>query len=398
MGLLFLCAVTDLSQQVAAEREARRVERTQALSTLVGGVAHDFNNLLTVISGGIDLARTGQGDPDEWLERSAAASAQASGLVRQLLRFSRPETDALEAVRLADVVSETVSLVRATFDRRMGIRLDVTAGDSTVQANRSQLEQVVMNLVVNARDAVLARLEESTEDAAGAAGAYAPVIAVSLGSDSEDPLGIILRVRDNGVGIPIDVVDRVFDPFFTTKGPDHGTGLGLATVHSIVRAHGGDVTVDSEVGLGAEFCVRLPLAASRAPSPPAPHVVGDRARHGRVLIVDDEEPVARVALRILTNAGMDASYALDGIEAVRQCREQFFDAILLDLNMPRPDGEETLTRLRAAAPRTPVIIVSGRLGAREVAETAGVMFLAKPYEAGDLVSLVYTAIEAHTAV
>ena len=390
--------MTDLSEQVAAEREARRVERTQALSTLVGGVAHDFNNLLTVISGGIDLARTGQGDPEEWLERSAAASAQAGGLVRQLLRFSRPETDALEAVRLADVVSETVSLVGATVDRRMTIRLDVKPGDSTVQANRSQLEQVVMNLVVNARDAVLARLDDSTEDAAGAVGSYAPLIVVSLGCDTDAPLSTVLRVRDNGVGIAPEVVDRVFDPFFTTKGPDHGTGLGLATVHSIVRAHGGEVTVDSEVGLGAEFCVRLPLAVSRAPLSPAPAVAGDRARHGRVLVVDDEDAVARLGLRILTNAGMDASYALDGIEAVRQCREQFFDAILLDLNMPRPDGEETLTRLRAVAPRTPVIIVSGRLGASEVAEAAGVGFIAKPYTAGDLVRSVYTAIEAHTAV
>ncbi|MGE3857280.1 MAG: PAS domain S-box protein, partial [Dehalococcoidia bacterium] len=224
----FLCAIADVSPQVVAEREARRVERMQALNTLVGGVAHDFNNLLTVIAGGIEIARTGQGDTGEWLERSAVASAQAAGLVRQLLRYSRPETDALEPVRFDEAVRETVSLVRATFDRRLVINFEAPLGEVVVQGNRSQLDQVVMNLLVNARDAVLARLED---EAQAAAGAYQPAVSVSLRRDPVDVTRIVLTVRDNGVGIPASVIEQVFDPFFTTKGPERGTGLGLATVY-----------------------------------------------------------------------------------------------------------------------------------------------------------------------
>ncbi|MGE3858174.1 MAG: response regulator, partial [Dehalococcoidia bacterium] len=160
--------------------------------------------------------------------------------------------------------------------------------------------------------------------------------------------------------------------------------------------HGGEVTVDSEEGFGTEFNVALPLEPLRQAAIPAAARLGEAPRRGRVLVVDDEEPVARIAQRALTAAGMEVTVALDGHTAVSHCHDRLFDAILLDLNMPRPDGTETLARLRAAAPRTPVMIVSGRLGAGEIAEAAGVEFLGKPYVYTDLVARVSALIEAHT--
>ena len=252
----YLGVVTDLTERTRAQEELLRMQKSEALGTLVAGVAHDFNNLLTAMVGGIELAKAQPGEL-RWLNLAQEAADRAIRLVQQLLQFSRRSRAELQDVIPAALVERTTDLMRETFDRRIQLHMELSRVWGVIPGDEGQLQQVMMNLLLNARDAVL---ERSDREAAG----FTPSITVTVREDRL-PSGRAVRIeiRDNGTGMTPQVRARAFDPFFTTKPVDRGTGLGLglglATVAGIVEHHKGEISIDSTVDIGTTFTIRLPL-------------------------------------------------------------------------------------------------------------------------------------------
>lgn len=381
----FIGIMMDLTEQQATEQHLRQLQKTEALGTLVAGVAHDFNNLLTAIRGGVEMAQRAPGD-GRWLEIADQATGRATDLVRQLLRFGRREDTVRDVVSPGLLLSETAVLVREVLDRR--IWFEVIAEDDlpAIEADSGQIQQVLMNLIVNARDAVLERALLSAEP-------YEPSIYLSGRKMAQDEIpGVVLEAVDNGTGMSEEVRARALDPFFTTKPVDRGTGLGLSMAVGIVQHHGGRLLLTSEVGLGTTCSIWLPAhtgtrgSSSNPEGPPEP-----TGQPGRVLIVDDEPALAEVTAAFLAGAGYETVIANGGAEGIRLARGQAFDLAVLDLNMPSPNGWEVLDALRAMQPDYPVLMVSGYLNPDE-ADRREVWFLPKPYGRGELVAAVQRAL------
>ncbi|MBN2583692.1 MAG: PAS domain S-box protein [Planctomycetes bacterium] len=311
----------DVTERIRSEREYRRLEeqllqvqKLEAIGELAGGVAHDFNNLLTGIIGYANLLKSNQHKEEETAEIAGAievAAHRAARLTSQLLGFARRGKNQNIPVDLHGVVREVVDLLGRTVDKNINIHSVLNASPSTVMGDPGQMQQIVLNLAVNARDAMLegGELTIRTE-------------CVELGEEycrlhAEVSPGnyLCLSVMDTGVGIPRDVLPRIFEPFFTTKESPKGTGMGLSMVYGIVKNHGGSVQVYSEVGHGSTFRVYLPVTAEapadrRHVAPPQP-VLG----HGRILLIDDEPVVRQTAVRMLSELGYEVIVASDGREA-----------------------------------------------------------------------------------
>ncbi len=374
----------DRTEARAKEEQLIRMQKLDAVGTLVAGVAHDFNNLLTAIIGGIELSMTEPGNA-RWPEMAKASAEEAAGLVRQLLRFSREEAPTRAAVSPVDLISSVMAIASATMDRR----ITITAQDSSwlpdVMADRSQIEQVLLNLVVNARDAVMERAEQG--DAS-----YRPTVTILGGvATHQGTTGVTFTVRDNGVGIPADVRQRMFDPFFTTKPVGRGTGLGLSIVNGIIEGHGGTVEITSEVGSGTSITCWLPRAGWLGqPADPAAGNASVRAgasiteqpttaTRGRILVVDDEVAIGEVARAYLEASGYDVSLYQAGAQAIDAAEREHFDLAVVDLNMPAPDGWAVLAALKAGDPALPVVIASGFAAEADVLAQGACGLLFKPY-------------------
>jgi PAS domain S-box-containing protein len=393
----------DVTEQHALEEQLRQVQKMEAVGQLAGGVAHDFNNLLTAVLGNLSLLRSGlpAGQPARALVETAEKAAwRAADLTRQLLGFSRRTVLRTEPTSANQTVEEVVGLVGRTIDPR--IRLEVSAAPDLwlVQADPAQLSQVLMNLCLNARDALLPLLEDGPEGACAVALETANV-ALGEGDVHEHPQGragefVRLRVRDTGTGIAPDVLPRIFEPFFTTKGPGKGSGLGLAMVFGIVQQHQGWVECHSEVGRGTCLDIYLPRyagpveAAQPAEAPPA-LAEGNET----VLVVDDEPLLRGLARAILEGQGYKVLLAGDGVEAVETYRRERSDLVVLDLTMPRLSGREALRHLRAIDPEVRVLFASGytaeHLRPEDHEQTLG--FVKKPYRPEDLAYAVRTALD-----
>jgi signal transduction histidine kinase len=388
MGRIFV--TRDVTAERALEEQLRQSQKMETLGTLAGGVAHDFNNQLTAILGNARIAldetpaegplRTALLD----LERAAEHCAQ---LTRGLLAFARRAPVRAQAIDVARSVGEVASLLRATLPQGIALR---TACDPALRSglgDPTQLQQILLNLCVNARDAVGERGEIAIEahdrllDAAACAGR----------AGARPGRFVELAVRDDGVGMDARVLGRIFDPFFTTKPLGAGTGLGLAIVYGLVRANQGWIDVESEPGRGTTFRVWLP--ALDAPPPPpsdAPH--GPRAGTERILLAEDEDVVRRVARLALQREGYTVIEARDGAEAVERLRAgERVDLAVLDLSMPRLGGLEALAELRALAPGLPAILTSGHFA--EADATADVEFLPKPYRPETLAERVRAVLD-----
>ena len=258
-----------------------------------------------MIAGGIELEMERAAGESPWLKSAHTATERAEGIVRQLLQFSRRGSPTRAPIDLVELARETVSLASETFDRRIDVRLDAPKRLPPVIGDRGQLHQVLMNLLVNARDAVTERV-----DVAGRDPDYRPAITVALtpreSATDDAERRVELVVRDNGSGIPREVQDRIFDPFFTTKEIGQGTGLGLSTAYGIVADHGGTIEVRSEPDQGATFVVLFPSAAEAARDSDSEHERAPprRPREASVLVVDDEPDVVRYAQEVLRGAGL----------------------------------------------------------------------------------------------
>ncbi len=379
----------------AQQQQILQMQKMEALGTLAGGVAHDFNNLLTAILGFASEIRLLTDQADEVHQAAQVierAGQRAAVMTRQLLGMARMGKQQSVGVDLHKLVNDVAQLLSRTLDKRIEVELDLAASPPVVQGDPGQLQQVVLNLAVNARDAMpeggrlLLRtgLRPLGLEGVPAVAGLAPGRYLSL------------SVEDSGTGIPADIRGRIFEPFFTTKGPGKGTGLGLAVVYGIVRNHGGTIELDSEVGRGTRFEILLPAGANLAAEPQAPCPALERAK-GRILVVDDEEVVRATAQQLLRIAGYQVEVAGDGQEAVDYFRQHGaeLDLVLLDIDMPRLDGLKCLEQLRALRPSMKALMSTGQglnEAARSLVEAGTVGYLEKPYTQAQLAEAVREAM------
>ena len=388
----YLGIILDQTARKTAEEELLRSERSRALGTLVAGVAHDFNNLLTGIVGGLSLLRD-HPDEERWLSVAERSAERASALVQQLLQVARRGDGESRWFEPGPVVEQAVRLATETFDRRIELSLTLEPLVGGVIGDRAQLDQVVLNLLVNARDAVLDRTVQTESRA------YVPHIRVVVqGSTLEGSPAASIYVSDNGSGMTPEVLKRAFDPFFTTKEDGRGTGLGLAMVDGIVRSHGGTVRVDTAPGTGCMVEVVLPLhpepgAAMTALADQEPSSAGRQ-----VLVVDDEPLVGDVAAAYLRTAGYQVTLVGGGAAALDWLeRHGRPDLVVLDANMPRPDGWQVLRQVQRLPDAPPVVIMSGLEASSDALARGAAAYVAKPFTRQSLLAAVQTAFESSRA-
>jgi PAS domain S-box-containing protein len=394
----------DITDRRQLEDQIRQAGKLEAVGQLAGGVAHDFNNLLTAILGNLSLAQT-MLDPDhparEMLAASDQAAWRAAELTRQLLGFARRTTVRLEPADVNASITETLSILRRTIDPRITIDARPAASLSPALADLSQISQVLMNLCLNARDAMPdgGTLTIQTADAAVDAAHARRVATARPGAF------VRLTVADTGHGIAPHVRDRIFEPFFTTKELGKGTGLGLALVHGIVTQHRGWIEVDSAPDRGTRFDVYLPTAGVRrsvfgAPVRPSGHrtPTTESPNTETILLVDDELMIRNLGRTILEDQGYRVMLAADGQEAVDLYQRELgrVDLVILDLSMPRLNGRDACRELIRIDPLVRVLLSSGfapdTAGAIEEPGVKG--FVAKPYRPADLTAAIKTVLSA----
>jgi len=321
-------------------------QKLEALGRLAGGVAHDFNNLLTVIEGYARLLkeeRMVDGEAVQYVEEILRAANRASNLTRQLLAFSRKQAAEPRLMDLNEIAVGMQGMLDRVIGEDVDLRVEAHASPSTIIADRSQIEQVIMNLAVNARDAMPqgGRITIRTESLPG---------------------WVELSVIDTGQGIPDELKAQIFEPFFTTKEAGKGTGLGLALVRAIVEESNGRIRLDSSLGAGTRFSLQFPLRTGEVVNgfDPVADVKAVRGR-GTVLLVEDEEALRNLLSRSLTNRGYQVVEAGDGDEALARFRELKTppDLLLTDVMLPRRNGKQVADELAKLAPRMKVLYMSG---------------------------------------
>jgi signal transduction histidine kinase/CheY-like chemotaxis protein len=374
----------DITEHRRLEASLLQARKLESIGRLAGGVAHDFNNLLTVIICTTTLAMRGVHDDDtrENLAQALVAAERAAALTRQLLTFARRQVTAPRSVRIAEVLAAIELLLTRLLGADIELVVDAEPTTWPVRIDPAQLEQIIVNLVVNAREAM-------------PAGGRIRISARGVVHDAAGPTEyVVLRVTDTGRGIDASARSRLFEPFFTTK--ESGTGLGLATVHGIVTQVGGFITVDSEPGQGATFAIFLPrdLAPTHAAAAAERRaVLGGREA---ILVVEDEPLVRMLTARALTQAGYAVTEAEDGEDGLRQAAGQPpFDLLVTDLIMPRLDGRALAERLLGDGQARAVLYVSGYA---DRPLEPGLPFLAKPFTPDELLARVREVLDAGAAV
>jgi two-component system cell cycle sensor histidine kinase/response regulator CckA len=388
-GERWVAFLVDVSEQKQIELQLAQSQKMQAIGQLAGGVAHDFNNLLMAIFMQLDelSQRHPVGDPSyEGLNQIRQTSTRAADLVRKLLAFSRKQTVQRESLDLGELISEFEVLLRRVLPEDIALVTEYGRTLPTVRADRGQLETAVMNLVVNARDAI--RVHGGSTVRIRAARVTAAE-AQALGYP--DPVGeqALIEVSDDGAGIPPEVLNKIFDPFFTTKPVGEGTGLGLATVYGIVKQSDGWIAVDSRPGEGAAFRIFLPVHVAAVVAPPPPRPARPAARDlsgaGRILFVEDEDAVRSVAAKLLRVRGYEVIEAASGEEALdlAEAHAGEIDLMISDVVMPGMQGPELLKAAREYLAGAPVMFISGYAEAEFSNLLEGetnVSFLAKPID------------------
>ncbi len=385
-----LCMREDLTERKKLEDQLRQVQKMESIGVLAGGIAHDFNNILAIINGfaEIALSRAQPGDAHLHYVREIHSAAQrAIGLVRQILAFSRKTEASFRDVSINQQTRDMLRMCEETFPRTISFLYEMDDSLPLISADPSQLEQVIMNLCVNARDAMPhgGQIKLSTSRVSGASIAR-------LSADSSREY-ICLTVADTGSGMPPHIKARIFEPFFTTKPPGQGTGLGLSVVYGIILNHSGYLEVDSVEGQGTSFKIYLPIEASASLGGRLPTTHGINAEippgNETILVVEDEICLRELLKTVFEPKGYRILSASDGAEALKIILSEpgTIDAALLDLNLPKMGGVEIFENLQRMRPHTRTIVMSGHVSqeARDKLMAAGpVDFLSKPYSLQDL--------------
>ncbi|MBK5921695.1 hypothetical protein CCR80_11700 [Rhodothalassium salexigens] len=390
--------LVDLTHQKSLERQFTQAQKMQAIGQLAGGVAHDFNNLLTAILGFCDLLLVRHGTHDEsftdimQIKRNAN---RASNLVRQLLAFSRQQTLRPRVLSITEVLAEISNLLRRLIGETIELEMEHGRDLRPVKVDQGQLEQVIINLAVNARDAM-------AEGGTLTIRTSAVTVETADDDDSEtmtDQEYVQILIRDTGCGIPPEHLSKIFDPFFTTKEVGQGTGLGLSTVYGIIKQTGGYIFVNSEPGLGTEFRLYLPTqdAAPEVDEPENSRVVRDLTGKGTILVVEDEDPVRMFAARALTNKGykvLEADSGEDGLDVMNDYAGPI-DLLISDLVMPGMDGPALVDEARKSRPDMKIVFMSGYAedAVRQRIGESGFAFLAKPFSLKQLAELVKDVLD-----
>jgi two-component system cell cycle sensor histidine kinase/response regulator CckA len=385
-----LLSLKDNTEESRLKREIAQATKMQAVGQLAGGVAHDFNNILTAIIGHCDLMlmRHTPGDSDyDDITQIRINSNRAAGLTRQLLAFSRQQTLRPQILQLPDVIAEVSHLLQRLLGETVTLAVNHGRALGSIRADPGQLEQVIVNLAVNARDAMPSGGTVTLQTYAVSASDVR-----KLGSDImpvEDYTA--LRLSDTGTGIPPDILSKVFEPFFTTKEVGKGTGLGLSTVYGIVKQSNGFIFADSKEGVGTSFVIYLPVHKAEEPALPEAAVKiekpADLWGHGTVLVVEDEDMVRTVAERALTRHGYTVLTASHGEEALEILGQgTHIDLLISDVVMPTMDGPTLVRHARERFPDLPILFMSGYAEEqlRKSIQIERVAFLPKPFSVKQL--------------
>lgn len=393
-----LLGLKDDSEEIILKRQVAQQTKMESIGQLAGGVAHDFNNILTAIIGYCDLMlmrhQPGDGDYDD-IQQIKNNSNRAASLTRQLLAFSRQQTLRPQILQLTNVVADVSNLLKRLLGETVHLEVHHGTGVGAVRADPGQLEQVIVNLGVNARDAMPKGGVVHIRTAAVSQREVAAMGRELL------PVGdyVQLSVEDSGVGIPKENLSKIFEPFFTTKELGKGTGLGLSTVYGIVKQSGGYIFADSHPGNGTRFDIFLPVHQGDAPAPDSgkreSYIQKEFWGSGRILIVEDEDMVRAVAERALVRQGYDVETASDGEQALKLFADgKRYDLVISDVVMPNLDGPSMAQQLRKNYGDVRLLFISGYAEEqlRETISLDNVAFLAKPFSVQEIAEAVQVAL------
>ncbi|WP_145979058.1 PAS domain-containing hybrid sensor histidine kinase/response regulator [Gemmatimonas phototrophica] len=358
-GIGVLSSGEDITELRLLERLSSRRDRLESIGTLAGGIAHDLNNALSPAVMGMELLREAAPSEGALLDLIDSSTQRAAQMVRQLLAYAKGAEGERRSVDLTALIQEVERLIRTTFPKNLVIAVNCPDEIPNILGDATQVHQILLNLAVNARDAMpeggalVIEVEVMSVDAEAAS-------RVSTAAVTPGPF-VHVAVRDSGAGIAEGDLDRIFDPFFTTKGPERGTGLGLSTVLGIVKGHGGFLRVESVAGAGSTFHVYLPVPDQVADAPPPLAVRETSAREQFILFVDDEPLVRSVAMRLAQRIGRGSLTASSANEALALLAkpDHGITTVVTDLHMPGQDGLSLTREIRERWPELPVVIVSG---------------------------------------
>jgi PAS domain S-box-containing protein len=387
----------DITEQKKIEAQYLRAQRLESIGTLASGIAHDLNNILTPIlmSVGILRARDLAPENQKLINAIEGSAERGAEIVKQVLTFARGVVGEHVVLQPRHLVTELMKILAQTFPKNINVKADLAKELWAVSGDATQIHQVLLNLCVNARDA----MEGGGQITLKASNITLEVIDQMRQPEMKPGPHVLLEVTDTGSGIPPEVLDRIFDPFFTTKEPGKGTGLGLATVRGIIKSHGGIMLVDTELARGTTFKVYLPaLETAQVADEKAELTLPPRGNNETILVVDDEASVRIASVSLLQSHGYQIYTAEDGTDALALYfqRQGNVDLILTDWKMEQMDGYQLARAIRKLRPNVPIIISSGQLTSedRKIFEKAGLhVFLEKPYKPELLLNTVHRALQ-----
>jgi signal transduction histidine kinase/ActR/RegA family two-component response regulator len=391
---------TDVTEKVRLERQFLRAQRMESLGTLASGIAHDLNNVLAPIIMALQMLRDKRSDAREktLLTTMELSAKRGSDIVKQVLMFARGAEGRHDELQLKHVIREMETIVRETFPKSIDCQVDTPKDLWPVMGDPTQLHQVLLNLCVNARDAMMpagGTLKIAAENV------ELEKYALQLEPEKRSGPHIVVSVTDSGCGMSQDTLMKIFEPFFTTKGVGKGTGLGLSTVNGIIKGHGGFVNVYSELGVGSTFRVYFPAAVTGAGGSKKPEVESTLpVGHGQtILLVDDEPAIRQIAKGTLETYGYLVLTAGDGVEAeeIYLKNKDKVALVITDMMMPVRDGRETIKVLKKINPLLKIVVTSGLVSTEK--EDDGwhkqtQAFLAKPFTAEKLLRTLRDVLES----
>jgi len=381
---------TDITEQKRTEEHLLRAQRMESIGTLAGGIAHDLNNILSPITMAVDMLqlKTTDAADEKWLSLIRESADRGADLIKQVLTFARGLEGERILVQTKHVVKDLVSILKETLPRSITLRHEIPGDLWPVSADPTQIHQVLMNICLNARDAITGggQIKIVVQNV------YLDDNYARVNLDASPGRYVLVSVEDSGVGMSAETLDRIFDPFFTTKAIGHGTGLGLATALTIVKSHGGFINVYSEAGKGSKFSVYLPAAiSSELETPKHSAAAMPRGNGETILVVDDEQNILEITAATLETFGYRALNAKDGAEGLATFAQNQKDiaAVITDISMPLMDGPSMIKALRALDQSVRLIAMSGLMNLEQMSELDRLRVerrLTKPFTAEDLLT------------